>query len=185
MEDIKIIELFNLRDEQAISETDIKYGMNCRRIARDILSDREDAEECVDDTYLALWNAIPPQCPMNYPAFIYRILRNLGINRLHKHMAQKRGGGELPLVLHELEGVLSSDDTPERSYEAKELIREINRFLAKLSKDDRAIFLGRYWLFLPTAEIGKRLCFSDAKVRTSLHRSRKRLHIHLSEEGFI
>ena len=185
MEDIKIIELFNLRDEQAISQTDIKYGRSCRRIARDILSDREDAEECVDDTYLTLWNSIPPQCPINYSAFIYRILRNLGINRLHKHMAQKRGGGELPLVLHELEGVLSSDDTPERSYEAKELIREIERFLAALSKDDRAIFLGRYWLFLPTAQISKRLGFSDTKVRTSLHRSRKRLHIHLSEEGFI
>jgi len=185
MEDIKIIELFNLRDEQAISETDIKYGRSCRRMARDILSDREEAEECVDDTYLALWNAIPPQYPRNYPAYVFRILRNLGLNRLRQCHAQKRGGGELPLALHELEAVLSSTNTPERAYEAKELVREINRFLAALSPDERAIFLSRYWLLLPTGEIAKRLGFSPSKVRTTLHRSRKRLHQHLSMEGFV
>lgn len=185
MEDIKIIELFNLRDEQAISETDIKYGRSCRRMARDILLDREEAEECVDDTYLALWNAIPPQYPQNYPAYVFRVLRNLGLNRLRLHCAQKRGGGELPLALHELEGVLSSANTPERVYEAKELVQEINRFLAALSLDERAIFLSRYWLLLPTGEIARRLGFSQSKVRTTLHRSRKRLQQHLSKEGFI
>lgn len=185
MDDIKIIELFHLRDDRAISETDIKYGPGCRRIAWDILSDREDAEECVDDTYLALWNRIPPDCPRNYPAFVYRLLRNLSINRLRERMAVKRGGGELPLALEELEAVLGSDRTPEREYEARELEKEIRAFLSSLSRDERLIFMGRYWLMQPTAEIAKRLGFSEGKVRTSLHRSRKKLHSHLSREGFI
>ena len=185
MEDIKILELFHLRNEQAISETDLKYGRLCRHMAWDILYDREDAEECVDDTYLALWNNIPPSCPKNYLSYILRILRNIGLNRLKERLALKRGGGELPLTIDELEEVIASAHSPERGYEAKELGREIRNFLSSLSRDERLIFLGRYWLILPTAEIANRLGFSESKVRTSLHRSRIKLHSHLVKEGFI
>lgn len=185
MEDIKILELFHLRDERAIEETDIKYGYRCRFIARDMLSDRDEAEDCVDDTYLALWKHIPPSCPVNYPAFIYRILRNVCINCLHRRMARKRGGRELSIALEELEGVLQSSHSPEREYEARELAQAISTFLKTLSTDDRLIFLARYWLMLSGNEAAKRLGFSDSKLRTSLHRSRKKLRAYLSEEGFI
>ncbi len=185
MEDIKILELFHLRDERAIAETDSKYGRRCRSIAFDILRDREDTEECVDDTYLALWNNIPPSCPKSFPAFIYRILRNLSLNRLQQGRAKKRGGGELELAIDELSQLVPASGTPQQTLEAKELARAIDRFLATLSRDDRLIFLARYWLLLPTEAAAIRLGFSGSKLRTSLHRSRKKLHKFLSEEGYI
>ncbi len=185
MEDIKILELFHLRDERAIAETDSKYGGRCRHIAFDILRDREDTEECVDDTYLALWNNIPPQCPNCFPAYVYRILRNLSLNRLKRRSAKCRGGGELELALEELSEFVPSSGTPQQSLEAKELARAIDRFLASLSRDDRLIFLARYWLLLPTEAAAIRLGFSGSKLRTSLHRSRKKLYKFLREEGLI
>ena len=185
MEDIKIIELYLQRDELAITATDKKYGSTCRRIALDIVTDLQDSEECVNDTYLSLWNAIPPQRPKNFPAFTFRILRNISINRLRGRLAAKRGGGELELVLNELEPYLASGNSPEAEYEAKELALEIRKFLRSLAADERTIFLARYWLIMPTSMIAKRLGFSESKVRTSLHRSRNKLHRHLSEEGLI
>ena len=185
MEDIKILELFYRRDEHAISETDSKYGRRCHRISFDIVGDKRDAEECVDDTYLALWNSIPPNCPNCYPAYIYRILRRHSLNRLSSRMAQKRGGGEFELALDELSEMLASKHSPEQELEARELAERINYFLSTLSREQRLIFLGRYWLMLPTEKIACRLGFSDSRVRTSLHRSRKMLHRYLSEEGLI
>ena len=185
MEDTNIIKLYWARDERALLETDNKYGMRCRRMAFDILSDREDTEECVSDTYLSLWNAIPPQRPKCFPAYISRILRNLSLNRLSELRAQKRGGGELELALDELEAFVPTASSPQRELESKELAREINQFLKTLSRDERDIFLSRYWLLLPTAKISGRLGFSEAKVRTSLHRIRKKLREHLTKEGLI
>lgn len=185
MEDIMIIDLYFRRDERAVTETDLKYGPNCRRMAYDILSDRQDSEECVSDTYLALWNAIPPQCPRSFPAFVYRIVRNLSLNRLRRMQTQKRGGGELTLALDELGDFIPASQSPERELEAKELASGIDRFLKSLSRDERAIFLCRYWLILPTADIARRLGFSESKVRTTLHRSREKLRRHLEKEGFI
>jgi len=185
MEDIKILELFHLRNERALAETDVKYGRRCRSIAFDILHNREDTEECVDDTYLALWNNIPPDCPNNFSAYIYRILRNLSLNKLQQRRAKKRGGGELELAIDELSQLIPASGTPQQTLEARELARAIDRFLATLSRDDRLIFLARYWLILSTETAARRLGFSGSKVRTSLHRSRKKLHKYLSEEGYI
>jgi len=185
MEDIKILELYHRRSEQAIVETEKKYGSRCRRAAFDILALREDAEECVADTWLALWRTIPPQCPLSFPAYIFRILRNFCLGRLQERLARKRGGGEAELALSELEACIPSAQSPQRELEAKELAAELNRFLHTLSRDERLIFTGRYFLLLPGAEIAKRLGFSESKVRTSLHRSRKKLWQHLREEGLV
>lgn len=185
MEDIKIIDLFWQRDTAAIDETDKKYGQNCYRISRNILKNREDAEECVDDSYLSVWNSIPPNRPDSLAAYLYRIVRNCSFNRLKERLAQKRGGGETRLILDELEGCIASDFSVEKDFEAKELAEHINSFLYSLSKDDRVIFTCRYWLMLQTNEIAKRLGFSESKVRTSLHRSRKKLHKHLVKEELI
>ena len=136
MEDRIIINLFWQRDQSAIEETDNKYGETCRYIARSILTSREDAEECVDDTYMAVWDSIPPQRPVHLSAFLYRIVRNLSFNRLKERYTQKRGGGELDLALDELEDCVASDYSVERAFETKELVKEINDFLFSLSKDD-------------------------------------------------
>lgn len=185
MEDSKIIDLFWQRDQSAIDETDKKYGGYCHSIAVSILGNREDAEECVDDTYMAMWNSIPPHRPEFLSAYLYRIVRNFGFDRIKERNALKRGGRDFDLVLDELEDCLASNFSVERAFEAKELAKEINSFLFSLSKDDRIIFSYRYWLTLPTAEIAKRLCFKEGKVRMSLSRSRKKLHKYLIEEGLI
>jgi len=185
MEDRKIIQLYRQRNQAAIEETDRKYGAGCRRMSMDILRCREDAEECVNDGYLALWKSIPPQYPQSLGAYLYRTVRNFCFDRLREAAALKRGRGELQIMLDELEGCLTSGESVEKQYEAKELSEEINRFLSSLSKDDRVIFNCRYWLGLPTAEIAARMKAKDSKVRTSLHRSRKKLREHLEKEGLL
>ena len=185
MNDIEIIELYWSRDQTAIEETDKKYGPNCHRIANDILANREDSEECVNDTYMAAWNSIPPQRPLRLSAYLYRIVRNFSLIRLREFHAQKRGGGKMDLILSELEECVAAPSGVEKDYEAKELTEEIERFLYSLSTDDRRIFVHRYWLTLPSKEIASRLGFKESKVNTSLHRSRIKLHEHLLKEGLI
>lgn len=185
MEDREIIELFFRREQQAVRETDKKYGVRCRGIADGILQNREDAEECVSDTYMAAWNSIPPTRPASFKAYIFRIVRNISVNRAKERLAAKRGGGNLEAALDELEGCLASNYSLEGEYEAKELAREINKFLRTLSKDDRLIFMHRYWLVLTTREIADRLEMTESKVRTSLSRTRDKLRRHLKKEGLI
>lgn len=185
MEDCKIVELFWQRNPEAMEATEQKYGRICRRIATDILRSHEDGEECVDDAYLALWESIPPQKPDCFSAYLFRVVRNMSLNRLRENHSQKRGGGELPLVLEELEGCLAAAGSPEQDYEAKELAGEINRFLHSLSPEERKMFCCRYWLALPAGEIAKRLGCREGRVRTALHRCRKKLQRHLQEEGLI
>lgn len=185
MKDCEIIDLYWERDRSAIEETDKKYGVTCHRIAYDILSNREDAEECVDDTYMATWNSLPPQRPKHLSAYLYRIVRNFSFGRIREIRAYKRGGGELDLILDELGECVKSPDNVEKEYEAKELVSAIDTFLDTLSFDDRRIFVHRYWLALPTKDIAHRLHFTESKVHTSLHRSRKKLHDHLTKEELI
>lgn len=185
MEDRKIVDLFWQRDQQAIAETDRKYGRRCFGVSYSVLSDAQTAEEVVNDSYLALWNSVPPQRPLHFSAYLLRIVRSISFNRVKERYARKRGAGESALLYDELDECLASDFSVEREYEAKELKEHINRFLFTLSRDDRIIFAYRYWLLLPVAEIAGRLGFSEAKVKTSLHRSRKRLHDYLSKEGLI
>jgi len=185
MEDEKIIELYFSRNEQAVAETDKKYGAYCFTLASSILNNREDAEETVSDTYLKTWHAIPPKKPNVLKMFLAKITRNLAFSRWRSLTAEKRGGGELELAIDELSQLIPASGTPQQTLEARELARAIDRFLATLSRDDRLIFLARYWLILSTETAARRLGFSGSKVRTSLHRSRKKLHKYLSEEGYI
>lgn len=185
MEDSIIIDLFWQRDQAAIDETDRKYGSACRSISQGILASVEDVDECVDDAYMVMWDSIPPQRPTYLSAYLYRVVRNLSFERMRERYTQKRGGGELDMILDELTDCLASSFSVEREYEAKELAEEINSFLFSLSKDDRIIFASRYYLTLPTSEIAKRLCFKEGRVRMSLSRTRKKLHTHLMKEGLI
>lgn len=185
MEDREIVALFWSRDQRALRETERKYGTRCRGIAGDILNSYEDAEECVSDAYMAAWNAIPPARPACFKAYIFRAVRNISVNRLKERIAAKRGGGELEAAIDELEGSLASGSSVEGEYDAKELAEAINAFLCTLSKDERLIFMNRYWLTLPTREIAQKLGFKESRVRTSLSRSRDKLRRHLKKEGLL
>lgn len=185
MEDREIIELYWQRSQEAIGQTDIKYGGMCRGISYNILANHEDSEECVSDTYLALWQRLPPERPGYFRTFIAAIVRNLSLKCLRKRRSIKRGGGEAVLALEELDQCLASECSVEKSYEYKELTAAIENFLRSLSPADRDIFICRYWLFLPTAETAKRLSLSKSRVNTGLFHTRKKLTDYLSREGFI
>lgn len=184
MDDATIVELYWQRQERAIAETKTKYNSYCQAIARRILSDTLDAEECVNDTYLAAWDAIPPHRPTRLGAFVGRITRNLSLKRWRANTAAKRGSGEVALSLAELEEVVAQtgDGVGER-IEAEELAREINAFLGGLSQDDRRIFMCRYWHFDPVSGIAQRFGFSESKVKMSLKRTRDKLAVYLEQEG--
>ena len=185
MEDQDILELFFRRDEAALNETDKKYGRTCRRLALDILRVREDAEECVSDSYLKAWNAIPPTRPLRFAAWLYKVVRNTGISRLRQASGARRGGTDYTAALEELEDCLASPVNLEEKLEAEALAAEIHRFLAALPQGERVIFLARYWLALPTAEIAQKLGCRDGKVRTTLSRTRTKLRQHLEKEGYL
>lgn len=185
MEDGKIIELYWQRDQNAIMHTDKKYGGLCKKISYNILSNVEDCEECVSDTYMTVWNRLPPQRPKCFPAFISSITRNLSLMRVRKHYAKKRGGGELSLVLDELGDTFAAPDSVEGEYECKELAYAVSLFLGALSADERDMFISRYWLVMPVQYIAQRLNCSCGKVSTSLFRTRQKLQRYLSKEGLI
>lgn len=185
MEDERIIDLYWQRSQEAISCTDEKYGRLCTKISLSILSNAQDAEECVSDTYMALWSSIPPQRPTYFRAFVAATVRNLSLMRLREQYSQKRGGGELALVLDELKYTVSSGDSVEAAYERKEFAAAVNQFLYTLSADDRNIFVCRYWLFAPIADIASRRKCSQSKVKTSLFRTRQKLRLYLSKEGLL
>lgn len=184
MDDVKIVQLYWDRDEQAITETADKYGNYCTAIARNILGIYEDAEECVNDTYLKAWNAIPPQRPKLLSAFLGKITRNLSINRYKYNTADKRGGGELPAVLEELAGCVSGKDHTELAYERKELVAAINKFLGELTPQKRNIFLCRYWYTDSIDEIAARYSMTSFAVSMTLTRVRAKLRSYLVERGF-
>ena len=185
MEDKEIIGLFFERDSSAISESQRKYGAALRRTANNILSDPQDSEECVNDAYLAAWNAIPPAEPRSLGAYLISLTRNISISRLRERYAMKRGGGELEAAFDELEDVISAGRSPEEEMESKELGMAINRFLSSLKDDDRVIFVSRYWLVEPVKEIARRLATSESRVKSSLFRSRNGLRKQLRKEGYL
>ncbi len=183
MEDSQIVALYLQRSEQAIDETAKKYGKYCYSIAHNILGNREDAEEAVSDTYLGAWATIPPHKPVALATFLGKIARRTAIKRYQHSRTQKRGGGELALALEELSDFLSDRNTPEAAIENAELTHILNEFLRKLPKEERAVFISRYWYFDPVAEIAKRFGFSQSKVKSMLARTRKKLSITLQREG--
>lgn len=185
MEDAEIIELFHARDESAIAALREKYGALCLSLARSVTGSDEEAEECVSDAYLALWNAIPPAHPLRLGAYLLSTVRNGALMRVRARAAQRRGGGAYEEAFDELSETLSAPGTPEQAVEAAELAREIERFLDTLSQDDRVIFLRRYWLVSPLGEIAHTLGMTEARVKSSLHRSRAKLQKHLKKEGYL
>lgn len=184
MEDNGIIDLFFHRSEQAIAEIDKKYGSYCYAIAYHILSDREDSEESISDTYLAAWNTIPPKKPRVLNAFLGKLTRHISIDRWRRRSAQKRGGGEMLLALDELgECVASSDMEAEITQRA--LARILNDFLETLPETERNVFLSRYWYLDSISAIAGLTGFSQSKVTSMLHRTRGKLRKKLSQEGYV
>ena len=185
MEDQKIIDLYWDRSEQAIAETDQKYGTYCRSIAYNILTNNEDAEESVSDTYMAAWNAMPPKRPSLLATFLGKITRNLAIDRWRSQHRQKRGGGEIILALEELEDCISDNSTMEQAFNQKQLVLAFNRFLDALPETERRIFLQRYWYLEPIAAIAARYGYTPSKVTSMLHRTRKKLREALEKEELL
>lgn len=183
MEEKEIIELYWLRSERAIEETARKYGRFCHSIAYNILSNQEDSEECVNDTYLHAWNAIPPRRPNKFSAFLGKITRNLALKRYEKYTAAKRGGGQVPLALEELTECIPAPDSMERRMDDRMLAETLNRFLAGLSPETRRIFLDRYWKLDSINEIAMELGIGESKVKMSLMRTRGKLRSFLEQEG--
>ena len=184
MEDSKIIELYNERNEYAIMESQRKYGAYCFSVAHNILKIREDSEECVSDTWLRAWNTIPPAIPKCLKAFFGKITRNLALNRYRAMNTEKRTPGDTDEAIYELSECLSSDSIPEKAFDIKELGDAISRFVGTLSKRDQSIFIGRYFYAFPVNDISKRLGISEKYVSNVLSRTRNKLKKYLEEEGF-
>lgn len=182
MEDEQIIELYFSRNESAITETSSKYGSFFRRISLNILRSDPDADECVNDAYLKTWNSIPPSQPEKLPAFIARIVRNLSLNRRKQLHAQKRGGGELPLALSELEECVPDRSTVESEYDKGVLSKALNKFLADLPEEKRTVFLRRYWHLVPIRTIAEQSGKTESAVKSMLFRTRSELRNFLEKE---
>ena len=185
MEDKAIIELYFVRSERAISESAIKYGSFCYSIAYNILSNREDSEESVNDTYLAAWDNIPPRRPAVLGSFLGKMTRYISLNRWKHNTAQKRGGGSVELALEELEHCVSHGDATVQGYTKKEISRCVNRVLEGLPKTERQVFVCRYWYLDSVETICSNFGFSESKVKSMLHRTRGKLRRALEEEGLV
>ena len=183
VEDSRIIDLYWARDEQALKQTDIKYGGYCRSIANNILHSAEDTEECIWDTWLHAWNAMPPQRPSILSAFLGRITRNLSYDRYKAAHAEKRGGGSVPLALDELGQCVPAASDAHRAVEDKELSAAIDRFLRTLPARECNIFLRRYWYVDGVTEIAARYNMKENTVKSILYRTRERLRVFLEKEG--
>ena len=183
MDDQMIVDLFWRRSQDAIAETAKKYGNYCYRIAYNILANAEDSEECVSDTYLKVWESIPPTRPNRFFAFIGKITRHLAINRYAYLTAEKRGGSQIPLALEELADCIPDLNTPAKIVEEKELGNVINQFLGDLSAESRKIFLQRYWSMMPVKEIAEMYSITESKVKMSLMRTRVKFKHYLQKEG--
>lgn len=182
MTDTEIIDLFFERSEQAISELSAKHGAAVRRVAINILGDPQDAEECVNDTWLGAWNAIPPDRPSPLRSFVCRIARNLATKKYHANTAKKRNGS-YDLALDELAECLPALSAVDEEYAAKELAKSIDRFLDGLRYEDRFIFMRRYWYGDSLTDIAEMANMSYNTVSVHLHRIKNKLKEYLMKEG--
>ena len=183
MDDYAIIELYFARDEAAIAETADKYGRYLYTTAYNILSSSEDAEECENDTYLAAWNAMPPERPRLLLAFLSKITRNLSFKRLRAKRAEKRGGNQAVLSLEELAECIPAGGDFNEELERREFAALINRFLLRLPIAERRAFICRYFRCESIAEIAKRLGYKESRVKMMLQKNRKQLFTFLEKEG--
>ncbi len=180
MEDKEILELYFQRNERAVKESALKYGRLCRSAAMRILGRKEDAEEAENDTYLHAWNAIPPAEPTHLGAYLAALCRRLSIDRLRYEKRLKRGAGQYVEALEELDSVSSGAPDPAEEAELKDLLE---RFLARLPDETRAIFLQRYWWFLSVKEIARMHSMSESAVKMQLSRARQQLRRDLEGEN--
>ena len=184
MDDEKIIELFFNRSEQAIEEVDKKYGKTCHNISYNILHNKLDAEECVNDAYLGAWNAIPPAKPNPLLTYLCKIVRNLSIKRYEFNTAIKRNS-TYDVAMEELESCLSSPETVESEIAIKELTSIIEDFLDSLSIENRVIFLRRYWFSDTYSDIAARVGMTEKNVSVRLTRIRENLRNYLTEREVL
>lgn len=184
MLDEEILDLFFARSEDAIIQLAEKYGKLCRQTSYNILGDNSDAEECVNDSYLGVWNAIPPARPENLLTYLLKIVKNISLNRYHKNHAKKRNSA-FDVAVDELAEVLPSGETIESVLEANELTREIEAFLDSLNQENRVVFIRRYWFFDTYEQIAKRIGITEKNVSVRLSRMRIKLREHLTERGIV
>lgn len=185
MEDSQIVDLYWARSERAITESAQKYGSYCYAIAHNILSNAEDADESVNDTWLGAWNSIPPHRPAVLRTFLGKIVRRIALKRWRDRNREKRGGGEVALALEELDECVPAGPAVEDEIAAAELSRSLDRFVSQLPETERRVFLCRYWYLDPIEKIGLDFGFSSTKVRSMLHRTRARLRSHLQQEEML
>lgn len=185
MNDEQIVALYWERDEQAISATREQYGRYLFSIAFQILANREDCEECENDTYLAAWNAMPPQRPNALSAFLAKIIRNLSLKKWRSNHTQKRGGASMPLAFDELEDCIADDHSFREELDAEELAERINDFLRSLGESERRVFVCRYFYGDLISDIAKRFGFGESRVKTMLMRTRTKLRAYLEKEGVV
>ncbi len=184
MDDARIIALFFARSEQAIQELDHQYGESCRRLSLNILNDRQDAEECVNDAYLGAWNAIPPAEPAPLLPYLLKMVRNISLHLYWKKAAAKRGG-PCTAALAELEDCIAGRETAETALEARELARMIEGFLDTLTPENRVIFLRRYWFSDSCQDIAGLTGLRETNVSVRLTRIRGKLRQYLMERGVL
>ena len=184
MDDNGIIQMYWDRNEQAIRATSEKYGYYCKIIARNILDNEEDAEECVNDTYLNAWNSMPTHWPEQLSTFLGKITRNLSFNKYKCNHAKKRGGGEITLVLDELTDCVSDIETVEQTIDRQELAKAISSFVKSIPIKKRNIFVRRYWYADSVSDIASDYGMLQGTVSKILERTRKQLKAYLAERGF-
>lgn len=185
MNDNKIVDLYWEHSETAISETSNKYGKYCHYISYNILHNDEDAKECVNDTYLHAWNAMPPHRPNQLSTFLGKITRNLSYNRYKGYVAKKRGLGQTDLVLSELEECVPSSEDIDQIVDEMVLVEAINVFLASLSQIKRIVFIRRYWYLSSIKEIAEQYSMNENKVKSMLFNARHKLKNYLEKEGIV
>lgn len=183
MEDSQIINLFFERSEEAITELSDKYGGVCKKIASNLLNNKEDIEECVNDTYLGVWNAIPPKRPESLIAFVCRIVRNISIDKYKRNSTQKRNN-TYDICLDELQECISSNKTVEAEFDASELSKTIDEFIDNLNSTNRMLFVRRYWYMDSGHDLSIISGLSDASVRVRLLRIRRELKKFIESRGF-
>lgn len=184
MEDEQIIDLYFERNEQAIFETNRKYGGYCYCVADAVLNSREDSEEVVSDTWHQAWKSMPPQRPNVLKMYLAKITRNLAFSAYRSRTAAKRGGGELEVALEELEGCLSDVKTPEQQLDFQELVASVRHFLDTIPEREQNIFIRRYFFVEKTAAIASRYGLRQNNVQQILSRTRRKLKSYLIQEGY-
>lgn len=185
IEDKNILLMLNNRDEQALKATTAKYGVLCRSVALDILGNEQDAEECINDALLTIWNAVPPAQPENYRAYLLKILRNIALDRYKAKQRDKRGGGQYADALDELAEVLPGTQNTEDAVAQREMLEAVSRFLGTLPQTQSDLFVRRYWRFSSPDDLAHDYGMTVNHVRVTLTRLCKRLQTYLRKEGLL